>query len=177
MSARMALAAIALVASFGAFLATAEDEGKLAEPVSPEILSFQPVKVEQPDTDPPALGEIYQLQRARYNVALEELKLKFGNLRKDRISLTDMLDSFKRFRTAERGLPGRPRVGESGEAAEQAWVMKEVEFFQWLEWWMQLKFDAEVAPREELLEVQFYHLDAKERLGTFALEDQGASER
>ena len=174
MSTRTSVAAVAFVASFATLLAAAEDGVK---PALPEILTLEPIEEKRPDIDAPALSEICQLQRARYNVALKEFQRKLHLFRGNRVAFTDMLDSFKRLRKAERGLPARPKTGEAREAAEHAWAIKEAELFNWLEEEMQAKFDAEVIQDHELHAVQFYHLDAKERLANFTLRRTGSSER
>jgi len=164
----MAVRIITLAAVFALLFAPvangAESGGKTDRAPLPAILNLDPVKEERSDIDSPPLSEVFRLQRARYNVALEDLQHRSKLFLSGRCEQSALLNSFKRFRTAEYGLPGRARDGIAGGAAYRDWLGKEVEFLNWLEEIVQAKFAADVAPRQELLEVQFYHLDAKARL-------------
>jgi hypothetical protein len=159
---------IGLVA-FSSAAAGEADRGPDARPL-PELLQLEPIKEDRPEIDS-TLSEVFRLQRARYNVALEDVQTKSKLFPAGRCDHRLLLESFKRLRRAEFDLPGRARDGFPAVAASRKWLEKELEFLSWMESVMQKKFNSDVVPRHELLEVQYYLLEAKEKQATYAWDD------
>jgi hypothetical protein len=155
----------------------AETDVKSDKPKLPAILELQPVKEDRPDIDSKAMSEINRLRRARYNVAIEETQTRAKLFLSGRIKQSDLLDAFKRLRSAEYGMADRARDGHAGVTANSAWLGKELEFLTWLEGVVQSKFNEGTEPRHALLEVQYYLLDAQQRAADQHLSDKASAEK
>jgi len=147
-------------------------DGKVDEAALPELLKLEPIKEDRPDIDSPPIAEIYRLQRARYNVALEEVQTKSKLFTAGRCEQSSLLAAFKRLKSAEYDLPGRARDGLAAVAANRKWLDKELAFWGWLEGIVLAKVNSDVVPRHDLLEVQFYHLEAKAKQAGYAFDDK-----
>jgi hypothetical protein len=147
-----------------AICSAAEKEPAKVETKEPEFLGREPLKEDRPDIDAKELAERNRLRRARYNIALQDLKARCQLFVGGRADLVAVLNAQHRFQSADASLPGRPLTGEAMIADEEARLAKRLEFMKWLEGIVQNKHEEGTAPIQELLEVQYHRLNVEVQL-------------
>lgn len=142
----------------------AENKPEKTELKVPQLLQLDPVKEDRPDIDSKAMAELHRLRRARYNVALQDLQVRWKLYQGGKVEQSEVLAALGRLQKAEYYLPGRARDGVAGAEAGDAWLAKKFEFLRYWEELVQRRYEEGGSALHELFEVQFHRLDAEEDL-------------